>query len=118
LFPAAVVTPVTAALWRWTGGSQIGRRPADHATTTAGSTSITAGQRRGACRALLHELRGDFRLAVGAGLVEGRPAALVYAPNGSLAYFVALTWHAGKLAGIRDFRYARYIMEAVWPVAL
>ena len=57
----------------------------------------------------------DWRLAPG--LVEGRPAALVYAADGSLAYFVALTWREGRIATIRDFRYARYVMQAVSPIA-
>ena len=58
----------------------------------------------------------DWHLAPG--LVEGRPVALVYAPDGNLAYFVALTWREDRIATIRDFRYARYIMEAVSPLQL
>jgi RNA polymerase sigma-70 factor (ECF subfamily) len=55
----------------------------------------------------------DWRLAVGT--VDGRPAVLVYdrdEPLGPPLYFVLLEWAKGKLVAIRDFRYARYIIEA------
>jgi RNA polymerase sigma-70 factor, ECF subfamily len=55
---------------------------------------------------------GDWRLVPG--LVEGRPAVLVFDPNepGSRAkYFMLLDWSAGKVATIRDFRYAPYVIE-------
>ncbi|HTA99534.1 MAG TPA: sigma-70 family RNA polymerase sigma factor [Bradyrhizobium sp.] len=48
------------------------------------------------------------------GLVEGRPAILVFDPNvpGSAPkYFMLLQWTAGKVADIRDFRHAPYIIE-------
>ena len=48
------------------------------------------------------------------GLVEGRPAILVFDPNvpGSTPkYFMLLQWTAGKVADIRDFRHAPYIIE-------
>jgi len=48
------------------------------------------------------------------GLVEGRPAILVFDPNepGSAPkYFMLLRWTAGKVADIRDFRHAPYIIE-------
>jgi len=48
------------------------------------------------------------------GLVEGQPAILVFDPNqpGSKPkYFMLLQWSAGKIAAIRDFRHARYIMD-------
>jgi RNA polymerase sigma-70 factor, ECF subfamily len=48
------------------------------------------------------------------GLVEGRPAILVVDPNepGSAAkYFVLLTWSANKVATIRDFRHASYVID-------
>ncbi len=54
----------------------------------------------------------DWHLAPG--LVEGRPAILVFDPNepGSKPkYFVLLGWSAGKVAAIRDFRHAPYIIE-------
>jgi RNA polymerase sigma-70 factor, ECF subfamily len=48
------------------------------------------------------------------GLVEGRPAILVFDPGQPGAppkYFVLLNWQAGKVAAIRDFRHAPYIVE-------
>ncbi len=48
------------------------------------------------------------------GLVEGRPAILVFDPNepGSAPkYFMLLQWSAGKVADIRDFRHAPYIID-------
>ncbi len=50
------------------------------------------------------------------GLVEGRPAMLVYDRDVSLgqpAYFVALTFRDGQVADIRDFLLARYATEGV-----
>lgn len=49
------------------------------------------------------------------GLVEGRPAALVFergAPLASPAYFVLLDWAGDRLSAIRDYRYARYVSHA------
>src|SRR6478672_12314629 len=54
----------------------------------------------------------DWRLAPG--LVEGHPAILVFDPNepGSRPkYFMLLDWSAGKVATIRDFRHARYVID-------
>jgi RNA polymerase sigma-70 factor (ECF subfamily) len=54
----------------------------------------------------------DWRLVPG--LVEGRPAILVFDPNGPDAgprYFVLLEWAAGKVATIRDFRHAAYSID-------
>jgi RNA polymerase sigma-70 factor (ECF subfamily) len=48
------------------------------------------------------------------GLVEGRPAILVFDPNerGSAPkYFMLLQWSADKVAAIRDFRHAPYILD-------
>jgi RNA polymerase sigma-70 factor (ECF subfamily) len=48
------------------------------------------------------------------GLVEGHPAILVFDPNqpGSKPkYFMLLNWSADKVATIRDFRYAPYVIE-------
>ena len=48
------------------------------------------------------------------GLVEGHPAILVFDPNqpGSAPeYFMLLQWSADKVATIRDFRHARYIID-------
>jgi len=55
---------------------------------------------------------GDWHLVPG--LVEGRPAILVFDPNVSGAqptYFMLLGWHDDKVAAIRDFRHARYVIE-------
>jgi RNA polymerase sigma-70 factor (ECF subfamily) len=48
------------------------------------------------------------------GLVEGRPAILVFDPNapGSKPkYFMLLNWSADKVATIRDFRHAPYVID-------
>jgi RNA polymerase sigma-70 factor (ECF subfamily) len=48
------------------------------------------------------------------GLLEGRPAILVFDPNepgGRPKYFMLLNWQADKVATIRDFRHAPYIIE-------
>jgi RNA polymerase sigma-70 factor, ECF subfamily len=48
------------------------------------------------------------------GLVEGHPAIMVFDPNepGSGAkYFMLLQWSADKVATIRDFRHAPYIID-------
>src|SRR5262249_12064901 len=55
---------------------------------------------------------GDWRLM--SGLVEGRPAILVFDPDARDAppkYFMLLGWDGGKVATIRDFRYAPYILD-------
>jgi RNA polymerase sigma-70 factor (ECF subfamily) len=49
------------------------------------------------------------------GLVEGRPAILVFDPNVSGAqptYFMLLGWRDDKVAAIRDFRHACYVIES------
>ncbi len=48
------------------------------------------------------------------GLVEGRPAILVFDPDEPGAapkYFMLLQWAAGKVADIRDFRHAPYAID-------
>jgi RNA polymerase sigma-70 factor (ECF subfamily) len=48
------------------------------------------------------------------GLVEGRPAILVFDPDQPGAApksFMLLQWSAGKVAAIRDFRHAPYIID-------
>ncbi len=48
------------------------------------------------------------------GLVEGRPAILVFdpnAPNSKPKYFMLLDWSADKVASIRDFRHASYVID-------
>src|SRR5882672_10262882 len=54
----------------------------------------------------------DWRLV--AGQVEGRAAAIVCTGDGPAQpmYFVLLGWRAREVIGIRDFRYARYVMES------
>ena len=50
------------------------------------------------------------------GLVERRPAILVFDPNAPGAppkYFMLLSWSADKVAAIRDFRHAPYIVDGV-----
>jgi RNA polymerase sigma-70 factor (ECF subfamily) len=60
----------------------------------------------------------DWHLVTG--LVEGRPAILVFdpnEPNGRPKYFILLGWSADKLAAIRDFRHASYVIDAAeWVV--
>jgi RNA polymerase sigma-70 factor, ECF subfamily len=54
----------------------------------------------------------DWRLVTGQ--VEGRPAILVFdpnEPNGRAKYFMLLNWSADKLAAIRDFRHAAYVID-------
>jgi RNA polymerase sigma-70 factor (ECF subfamily) len=48
------------------------------------------------------------------GLLEGRPAILVFDPNEPASgpkYFMLLQWSADKIATIRDFRHAPYIVD-------
>ena len=48
------------------------------------------------------------------GMLEGRPAILVFDPNdrdSGPKYFMLLNWAAGKVATIRDFRHAPYVIE-------
>lgn len=48
------------------------------------------------------------------GLVEGQPAILVFDPNeinSKPKYFMLLNWSADKVATIRDFRHAAYIID-------
>jgi RNA polymerase sigma-70 factor (ECF subfamily) len=50
------------------------------------------------------------------GLVEGRPAILVFDPDKRSArptYFMLLQWSADKVAAIRDFRHASYVADDV-----
>jgi RNA polymerase sigma-70 factor (ECF subfamily) len=55
---------------------------------------------------------GDWHLVPGQ--VEGRPAILVFdpgQPGSGPKYFMLLQWSADKVATIRDFRHAPYIIE-------
>jgi RNA polymerase sigma-70 factor (ECF subfamily) len=48
------------------------------------------------------------------GLVEGRPAILVFdpgKPSAKPSYFMLLQWSADKVATIRDFRHASYVAD-------
>jgi RNA polymerase sigma-70 factor (ECF subfamily) len=48
------------------------------------------------------------------GLVEDRPAILVFDPNeasGKPKYFMLLDWQADKVGSIRDFRHAPYVID-------
>ena len=48
------------------------------------------------------------------GLVEGHPAILVFDPNvpgSGPKYFMLLRWYADKVATIRDFRHAAYVID-------
>lgn len=54
----------------------------------------------------------DWHLVTGQ--VEGRSAILVFdpnEPNGRPKYFMLLNWSADKLATIRDFRHAAYVID-------
>jgi RNA polymerase sigma-70 factor (ECF subfamily) len=55
---------------------------------------------------------GDWHLVPG--LVEGHPAILVFDPNqpgSGPKYFMLLQWSADKVAIIRDFRHAPYVID-------
>ena len=48
------------------------------------------------------------------GLVEGRPAVVVLdpaQPAGLPVYFMLIDWQDGRLLNVRDFRYARYVVD-------
>ena len=66
-----------------------------------------------------YEQQLDWHL--GLGLVEGHPAILVYDPHeGSSqpAYFMLITWDDTQVSLIRDYRYARYVMQDAEIAAL
>ena len=53
---------------------------------------------------------------VAPGFAEGRPALLFYsleAPERPPLYVVLLDWKEGRIAAIRDFHFARYVMDAL-----
>ncbi len=59
-----------------------------------------------------YEKARDWRLVHG--LLEGRPAILVFDPNtpdAGPSYFMLLQWEADKVATIRDFRHAAYVID-------
>jgi RNA polymerase sigma-70 factor, ECF subfamily len=56
----------------------------------------------------------DWRLAPG--LAEGRAALLISDPadpSAAVRYVVLLDWKDGRIAAIRDFRFATYVMESL-----
>ena len=56
----------------------------------------------------------DWRFS--SGLAEGRPALLVSDPadaSGAIVYVVLLDWTDGRIAAIRDFRYAAYVTDSL-----
>ena len=58
--------------------------------------------------------RDDWRMA--AGLADGHPAILgaqTSDPEGVVRWVVLLDWADGRIAGIRDFFYARYVVETL-----
>jgi hypothetical protein len=60
-------------------------------------------------RPSLDAFKAGRRLAPCTGLVEGRPAILVFdpgAPSSEPKYFMLLQWDGDKVATIRDFRHA------------
>jgi len=55
------------------------------------------------------------------GLVDSRPALLVFDPNHgdhNPSYFVLLEWTEGQVKSIRDFRHARYVAESAEMISL
>jgi RNA polymerase sigma-70 factor, ECF subfamily len=58
-----------------------------------------------------YALNVDWRVVAGA--VDSRPALLVFEipDEGTPAYFILLDWCDDSVAGIRDFRFARYAMD-------
>ncbi len=57
----------------------------------------------------------------GLGLVDGRPAIVVGTPGDAsekVDYFIMLRWAGNRVLDIRDFRYARYVMESADVVRL
>jgi RNA polymerase sigma-70 factor (ECF subfamily) len=61
---------------------------------------------------------GDFNVSLA--LAEGMPVLLVDAlgEEGRIRYVVRLNWRDGKIAAIRDFRYASYVMDSLAASAL
>jgi RNA polymerase sigma-70 factor (ECF subfamily) len=54
----------------------------------------------------------DWRMRLGT--VENEHAVVVFLEqNLTPSYFILLEWNGERIARIRDFRYARYVMEAV-----
>ncbi len=63
-----------------------------------------------------YSARNDWTMTPG--MIEGRPGILAFDrddPTGPPNYFILLDFTNGELRDIRDFRYARYVMDgAEW----
>jgi RNA polymerase sigma-70 factor (ECF subfamily) len=62
---------------------------------------------------------GDWHVTPG--LIDGQPVVLVREgddPSAPPSYFIMLEWADGKIVNIRDFRYARYVVEGAAVIAL
>jgi len=46
------------------------------------------------------------------GFVDRHPAVIARDPSGKPSYFIVLQWTGGRVSTIRDFRHARYAIEA------
>jgi len=69
---------------------------------------------RGEVGEYLHRYSQVKHWRFAAGLVEGRPAMLVFdqrAPTDGPAYFVLVDWMHDRIAFIRDFLFAPYVLE-------
>jgi len=69
---------------------------------------------RGEVGEYLHRYSQVEHWRFAAGLVEGRPAMLVFdqrAPTDRPAYFVLVDWMHDRIAFIRDFLFAPYVLE-------
>ena len=66
-----------------------------------------------------YERNAEWRVV--AGRAEGRPALLfrdISDPTGAIRYVVLLEWRDGRIAQIRDFHFAPYVMESLDVAAL
>jgi RNA polymerase sigma-70 factor (ECF subfamily) len=73
-----------------------------------------AGRKNVAVYFSRYDESSDWRFSPG--LAEGRPALLVSDPAdaaGAIGYVVLLDWVDGRIAAIRDFRYAAYVTESL-----
>jgi RNA polymerase sigma-70 factor (ECF subfamily) len=70
-------------------------------------------QGRGEVAEYFHRYAQALDWRVVAGAVDGRPALLVFETRdeGTPAYFILLDWRDDSVAGIRDFRFARYATD-------
>jgi RNA polymerase sigma-70 factor (ECF subfamily) len=70
-------------------------------------------QGRGEVGEYFHRYALSTEWRVVAGTVDGRPALLVFEPGEERTpgYFILLDWRDGRVASIRDFRFARYATD-------